>query len=401
MDDLTNSKPCPVCQTTSSISFLRRSRVPVHQNALFDTDVAAKQTTRGELQLLACTRCGFVFNGAFEALKLDYGGAYDNTQSYSETFNAYLDGLVNELVYRRAVHDSRIVEVGCGKGGFLRKLVEASGSGNTGHGYDPNYEGPDTDCYGRLTFHREFFGSSTAHVPGDVVVCRHVIEHISDPVAFLSTVKRAVSGSHGAKLFFETPDVEWILRECAIWDFFYEHCSYFSIESIRVAMSLAGLQVERIERVFGGQYLFVEARPHAALEHIENGASAISQDALEFGMSEERVLRRLRASLNTLAARGTVVVWGAGAKGVTFLNLVDPDARLVTRVIDVNPNKHGRFVAGTGHRIEGPEIGLREDIRTIIVMNQNYVDEVRHTLDSNHKKAVVLDLERMVNEADD
>jgi Methyltransferase domain/C-methyltransferase C-terminal domain len=401
MDDLTDSRPCPVCGATSNVSFLRRSQVPAHQNALFGTEVAARHINRGDLHLLACTRCGFVFNGAFEPFKLDYGGAYDNTQSYSETFNAYLDGLVNEMIYRRAVQDSRIVEVGCGKGGFLRKLVCASGAFNTGHGYDPNYEGPETDCNGRLMFHREFFGSSTEHVAGDVVVCRHVIEHIPDPVTFLSAVITAVSESPGAKLFFETPDVEWILKEGAIWDFFYEHCSYFSVESIRVAMGLAGLQAVRIERVFGGQYLFVEARPRAELRDTAKGASTVPQSALKFGRSEERILRRLRARLITIAAEGKVVVWGAGAKGVTFLNLVDPGARVVTRVIDVNPNKHGRFLAGTGHRIEGPEIGLREDIRTIIVMNQNYVGEVRRMLDSNHKKAVVLELESMVNEADD
>ena len=48
-------------------------------------------------------------------------------------------------------------------------------------------------------------------------------------------------------------------------------------------------------------------------------------------------------------------VWGAAGKGVTFLNSVDPYCRFVGFAVDLNPAKQGKYGAGTGHPIVGPE----------------------------------------------
>jgi len=72
------------------------------------------------------------------------------------------------------------------------------------------------------------------------------------------------------------------------------------------------------------------------------------------------------------ARRGKVAVWGAGAKGVTFVNLFDPDGGLLDSVIDLNPRKQGHYVPGTGHPIvDHKEAGAR-GVRTAILMNPNY-----------------------------
>jgi len=68
------------------------------------------------------------------------------------------------------------------------------------------------------------------------------------------------------------------------------------------------------------------------------------------------------------------VLWGAGARGVAIVNLVDPEA--VTAVTDISPGKQGRFTPGTGHRIVGPEELTRLDPSVIYMLNPNYVDEV-------------------------
>jgi hypothetical protein len=54
----------------------------------------------------------------------------------------------------------------------------------------------------------------------------------------------------------------------------------------------------------------------------------------------------------------------------------------VAAVVDVNPHKHGRWLAGTGHRILGPDdlVAVRPDV--VLVMNPIYVDEIRRDLES-------------------
>ena len=69
-----------------------------------------------------------------------------------------------------------------------------------------------------------------------------------------------------------------------------------------------------------------------------------------------------------------VVVWGAGAKATTFLNLLKP--KVVEYVVDVNPRKHGKYVAGTGQQIVPPEFLCNYAADEIISMNPNYLEEI-------------------------
>src|SRR5207237_175358 len=114
----------------------------------------------------------------------------------------------------------------------IERLVNAD-SGNRGFGFDPTYVGPLTRLNGRLKFDRRFYGPECQDVVPDAVVCRHVIEHVADPAALVGSVRGALQHVARARVYFETPCVEWILRKQVVWDFFYEHCSLFSPNSFR------------------------------------------------------------------------------------------------------------------------------------------------------------------------
>jgi len=370
-------RPCPVCETPSRAPFLVRESVPVHQNLLCDSVEAARALNRGRLELHACEYCGFVFNAAFDASLLNYGAAYDNTQSCSPVFEAYLERLADQVVNDRGVRGKRIVEIGCGKGGFLRALVLRD-AGNRGVGFDPSYVGPETDLDGRLRFERRFYDASCAGLGAEAIVCRHVIEHVPTPIALLRLVRQTVTDGT-ARVFFETPAVEWILERDVIWDFFYEHCSYFGDSSIEYAFRRAGFEVEGNQRSFGGQYLWIEARAGS-----EVGADAVDVPARaghvaglaqRFAAREAELVVERRERLEQFAADGAVAIWGAGAKGVTLANLIDPDRRLVSCVVDLNPNKQGHYLPGTGHPIVAPDRLPGLGVRTAVLTNPEYVAE--------------------------
>ena len=312
---------CPVCEHAQLKPFLQRSQVPVHQNLVVTRQDAARTVTLGELDLVVCEACGFVFNQAFDLSRLSYGEDYDNTQSCSAYFDAYLDGLVQDMVERQGVRNCTIVEVGCGKGHFLKKLVNYPGANNTGFGFDPSYVGPLTDLNGRLQFRTCYYDQSCTDIAADVVVCRHVIEHVPEPLEILRSVRAALASSPKARVFFETPCVEWILRHRVIWDFFYEHCSLFTADSLGLAFRRTGFAVERVEHIFGGQYLWLEARVADVDETLPATGETV-QLAMAYGADEQTLREAWLARLRDLGQNGKVALWGAGAKGATFANLV-------------------------------------------------------------------------------
>ena len=88
-------------------------------------------------------------------------------------------------------------------------------------------------------------------------------------------------------------------------------------------------------------------------------------------------------------AGNTCGIWGAGAKGATFCNVIDPDRELFQFVVDLTPEKIGKFIPGTGHRIVSYE-SLR-NVKSVLLMNPNYREENQMLLDEAGIKTRLID----------
>ncbi len=330
---------------------------------------------KGTLSLSLCLDCDFVFNQEFDSQLISYDAEYENSQDFSPVFQSHLDKIQHYLLKECGIRDARIVEVGCGKGRFLSSLLEDAANGNIGFGFDPTYVGELARLNGRVQFIRSFYGPEFSKMHADVVLCRHVIEHVADPVALLKAVYAALENSPGARLFFETPCVEWILDNQVIWDFFYEHCSLFTQSSIRTCFERAGFQVDSVKHVFGGQYLWIEASvPKFPPRAIYRKAS-LQPRATAFTRSERALLGGWRKRIDQLLQVGKVALWGGGAKGITFANLIDPCCERLDCIVDLNPYKQNLFAGISGHAVVH-YLDLRgRGVKSAIVMNPNYLKE--------------------------
>jgi len=373
----TMRKTCPICQSKSIQVFLEQENVPVHQNYLFTDQTAARNEARGNLSIALCLSCGFVFNASFQADSMTYDQNYENTQNYSPMFESYIDGQINYLIEQKGVRDAKVIEIGCGKGDFLKKLVEKGN--NSGIGFDPSYLG-DLNLYsGKLQFIREFYSEKYMDENPDLIICRHVIEHIPDPVAMLVSIRKALRQSKTVKVIFETPDVEWTLKNGVIYDFFYEHCSYFNRQSIQGAFEIAGFRIETIKTIFGDQYLWVESKPSPSPKNssiFSAGNGDMNTLIEKYSQSYEIWVKKWQEALRQAKEDGPIALWGAGAKGVTFANLIDPNQKIIDCVVDINPNKQGKFLPGTGHAIISPSEFSKFKIHTLIPLNPNYIAEI-------------------------
>jgi SAM-dependent methyltransferase len=362
---------CSVCQGPLQ-AFMCRRDVPVHQNVLFADRQAARSMPRGDLDLWSCDACGFTTNLAFDDALLSYGAQYENTQTLSPSFSAHVDDLVRLLI-DAGVRSQRVVEVGCGKGEFLRKLCAAGG--NYGLGFDPAYGGPDDEGRGRIRYRREMFDHSRSDPPVDAVVCRHVVEHVVEPVRLLRSIRQILKPEGLA--FFETPTLEWILRGCVFWDLFYEHCGYFTRVALENLFRISGFSVLDCRTVFQGQYLIILARPAQSPQPLRPVPAGFAENRSAYTRREAERVNGWRRKVDRLLEQGALAVWGAGAKGVTFVNLLDPGASKFACLVDINPAKQGQHAPGTGHRVVAPaDLGFSQ-VKQAVLMNANYLAETR------------------------
>jgi SAM-dependent methyltransferase len=373
---------CVTCRGEALTRVLRVASVPALVNRRWHDAASARAAQRGDIELVLCEECGMIHNAAFDPSLVVYSPAYENSLHFSPTFEQHANSVAERLIETYDVRGKEVLEIGCGKGEFL-ELICTTG-GNRGVGYDPSYDGELDDVAGarNLRFVRELFPEAGHARAADLVCSRHVLEHDPEPRAFLGRLARAV-GDAPTILDFEVPDALYMLRELAIWDVIYEHPLYFCATSLSRLVRDMGFEVLETGPTFGGQYLYLQAARSGALGSVEPAADLIGE-LPELGRSFARgfdtVVQLWHARLDELQREGRrVALWGAGSKGVSFLNIV-PGADRIEWVADINRRKRGAFVAGTGQRIVAPEELASASPDVVIVLNPLYASEVRASL---------------------
>ena len=173
------------------------------------------------------------------------------------------------------------------------------------------------------------------------------------------------------------PTFDWIVEKKAFWDVFYEHCNYFTEDTLGSMFedSITG-------NFFGEQYIYLWAdlsklKPEIAFQNFTLFPVLFFEETIEKYRSMIRQLDNL-------------IIWGAGAKGSTFLNLLDKDREHINYVVDINPRKQNRFIACTGHPIYGPKKISETSVKNILVSNENYIQEISDMLNRKDIKLISL-----------
>jgi SAM-dependent methyltransferase len=368
---------CPGCGGKRFAGRLPLQRQPVVLNYRFPTPAAATRVPRRDLLLRQCAGCGLVFNATFRPEVIPYDANYENRQCFSEAFNAHLDSIADSLIRDHRLHRERILEVGCGKGDFLRLICRKAGA--TGTGYDTSFEpGPHPEPKG-LSFHEEYLTADT--VPGEfsAVICRHVVEHVPGIGAFLQELLAIAVAANARVVLLETPRWEWIVENRAFWDVFYEHCNYFPEGTLRHLCRLAGFRVLRQRAVFGGQYQTLELAPRVRIGQAPRPPGVSPKTALAaFARNFSRYQSNLERSIRRQADGQPWGLWGAGAKGVAVVNQL-PKTRPAL-VVDSNPAKQGGVIPGTRIPIVAPEDPRLSSLAFLLIANPNYLQEIQKSL---------------------
>lgn len=379
--------PCPICRDRNSRPVYSVRRQPLLLNHLYETREAACSAPTADLSFRECRECGFVWNAVFDSRSIVYGPGYINDQSESAVFRDHLDEVMNRLLDRVADAPGSIIEIGCGQGTFLKSVCRRAS--RPGIGFDPALRGTAV-ADGDIVLRGELFTARTAGElmetcqPISLIVCRHVLEHLTDPQLLVETIEELMRTNSAATLYLEVPAVQWIADHAAFFDFFNEHCSLFGVQSMRRMLVKAGFSAVHIEPVFQGQYLAIEANLRCAKRTTPTLAeTSINHDQWSNSLLAER--NRWIERFDDLLDTDPVLIWGAGAKGISLVNQLELSFEQIPFLIDINPSKQGRFAPVTAQQVIGPQ-ALRQKLAslspspTVIVMNPNYIDEVAKQL---------------------
>ena len=334
-----NSTICPVCAGVSTHLLHDFGVLP--QTGIYLDDPLTPFPSR-RLAFLYCTDCACVFQDMSGAPRIDYA---DVTRGTERQFPAYAEEIVS-WANTACGASGLLVEVGSNDGTFLTRLRTA-GLANL-LGVEPSHSLVDRS---RAAGHRvenlpldpvSARQLRKQYGPAQVVMCRHTLEHVPTPLAFLQAIRHLLVD--GGYLFIEVPGVipaiDQRLQAHDLWD---EHLTYFSEATLSHILRAAGFVVDRIE-----------TRPHCGSENIlcwaragnENcNAPTAQQIELEYcaSFSQRWSLRCTQLQLMASNWPRPVVAMGAAHPQSNFLHFSGL-MQLVSKLVDDDPIKIGRWV---------------------------------------------------------
>lgn len=374
---------CPACGGAGLTDVFEVDGLPVFVGMLQDDRERAKSAPRGDVTLAWCPSCAFVHNRRHDPARVDFRPGYEVSLSHSPTFRDYIHGVADRLVDRHGLAGRRVLEIGCGDGYFLRLLAERGVAEATG--IDPTVArvGDETVGSARVRWIRDYYRPDRyPDLDPDFVACLSVFEDVPAPGEFLRGLRRRLRPE--ARVYFEVWNASHAFEHQETWSVHYEQCNLFEPASLVGVFERAGFRVLGSGPSYaGGQYCYVEAAPdgeaRAAGSEAADGVLPASLERFADRHREDVAGWAARLAAHAAAGR-RIALWGSGGKGITFLNGV-PGSDAIVAVVDINPDRQGKFIPGTGHPIVSPEAALAYAPDVIVLTNSLYEREIRAQAD--------------------
>lgn len=387
---------CPGCHSETLTVLVQES-----ERKIYITDADEMIVTFG---VCGCEQCGLTFlNPRMGPRKLfEYYAKQSRIPRLSikhgSPFALLMEIQIDVIEkYKPIKKGMRILEIGCAEGFFMQALQNRTNEKLELYGVELSEKYiehakkllPEMVVF-QTPLENIEFGDKTF----DLIVLRHVFEHLSNPMECLKKI-RSILTLEGL-LYIEVPDSEKVNTSISHF-YHHEHLLYFTPQILNSYLAANGFQSLLCNRFednpigSGFSYPVIQSLSKVStpnpLENFPGYAKSIyiENDALNVSFLDS-ILGPVRQRLNELKiAKKTIGLFGAGPHTMDFLKLMESETIHWSKIFDNNPSKQGKFMLGIP--IVKPDENTLITVDCILISSQEFememVEQIRSLVDSN------------------
>lgn len=353
---------CPACGYHVAVRFYDGGAQPLATLGWPRSPEEARAMPKLPLHFVRCVDCGHVFNSKFDYRAVPYADQPNRMFNRGVKWSRFLDRVRSQML-ARLPEDPVVVEVGHGDGTFLESLAAQCPKGRF-IGFDPH--GAAASSVSNVVFRQSLFRAETHmdELRPHLLVSRHVLEHLTDPLAFVQSLAFAATRTASRPLLYlEVPCIDRALDTNRTEDFYYEHNSHFTTESFSRMLARSFCSIDALDHGYGGEVVYAFLRLKGRLEHIEHARAA--KAFAEMATATRHIMMLELANLYLAGTR--VAVWGGTGKSAAFLQAHHMDAQRFPLVVDSDPLKVDTYVPGTGQKIQFRDVLIAQPPEVILI----------------------------------
>lgn len=315
-----------------------------------------------DLDLCQCGKCGLV---QFDCIPVSY---YKDSTRAGERSKVLVDlrrKQYKHLIESYNLYGKKIIELGAGKGGFLRTLKEMKEYKIKEYGIENNKEFVEIarDVQGVNVFWGDLENESTEMqgAPYDAFVSFSYPARLVEPNKMFRLIERNLV-EDGVGLVM-VPSLEHLMKPGGFFDIARDHIAYYSVDTLRFLFQKNNFDVLE----YGEEaklYIYMVVRKRRKL------------DMGYYWQDVEPLISRTQTFIFQKREQGKkIAVWCAGHFSFTILSVSGIGGE-ISYIIDNAEFKKGCFAPGSKVPIVGPEHFKDEPVDVIMILGPIYVDEI-------------------------
>ena len=321
-----------------------------------------------DLFIHQCDNCGLV---QLANDPVTYFKEVIRATAFSKEMGIFRRDQFANFVERFSLNGESGIEIGCGRGEYL-KLLSERGLKMTGLEYSDrsvaqcNAEG--------LRVYKGFIGDERLPLQDEKFASFYMfnyLEHLPFPIQNLRDISRLLS-EDGVGLI-EVPNFDMIVRERMFTEFCTDHILYFTEDTLRQMLSRSGFEVLSLDAIWGEYILSatVRIRPTFPTTDFSNAKKSLESSLNSFITSYDPE---------------SIAIWGAGHQALAVIAACKLQGK-IKYVIDSAPFKQDKLTPGSFIPVRAPSVLSQIPPSALLIMAGAYSEEIARTIKSDYGDA--------------
>ncbi|WP_349946281.1 class I SAM-dependent methyltransferase [Lacrimispora sp. BS-2] len=343
-------------------------------------DIPAREELEEEqgitLSLHQCQACGLV---QFDCEPVAYYKDVIRSGGFTTTMVNLRKSQYRHFIDKYDLKGKKLIEAGCGQGEFLSVLSEFPVKA---YGIENRESLVSLAREKGLTVWKQFAAEGevlaaddgSAAGPYDGFLSFNFLEHQPDPVGMLRGIADNLS-EEGVGLI-TVPSLEYILQYDGYYELIRDHLAYYTFDTLRYAVEMAGFQVLEEEMVNRDTLSVIVRKRKQSEGKPDDGRKGTPVDISGLVESLDTIGRELEELAGRLKDQGkSLAIWGASHQGFTLASTT-VIGRFARYVIDSAPFKQGKYAPASHLPIVPPDHYHKDPVDAILIVAPGYTDEI-------------------------
>ena len=312
--------------------------------------------------LCQCSGCGLV---QFDCEPVSYYLDSTRAGERCESLIALRQQQYRHLIETYGLRGGKILEIGAGKGGFLKTLKEMTQYKVREYGleYNPDFVkiARETERVNVIQGNPEDENLRIEGAPFDAFVTFAYPARLNHPNGMIRLAHNSLKD--GGIGFVQVPSLEHLLRNGGYYDITRDHIAYYDRDTLRFLCQKNGFDViEEGEAIDTYIYAVVKKRER-------RDVSNLIRDERRIAINVSRYID------HWVEENKKIAIWCAGHYAFTVLSVTGYGSE-ISYIVDNAAFKQGRYSPASHIPIVGPEHFKKEPVDVILIMGPIYVDEI-------------------------